>query len=119
MNDTTRKQHTPGPWTSPIFHGAAQFGIKPVPALTNEGSRFVMSPAGRIALVDCQTEFKRGKGHQADCAERDANARLIAAAPEMLAALQACACFWGSDSLYDSPVAKQARAAIAKARGEK
>lgn len=45
-------------------------------------------------------------------------ARLIAAAPELLAALQACACFWGSAALYDSPVAQQARAAIAKAAGQ-
>lgn len=93
---------TPGPWTSPIFHGtpednalAIEHGLTPVPAVDNNGARFVMTAPDehgdrkRIGLVDCQTGFKRGQGHQTACEERDANARLIAAAPELYAALAA------------------------------
>jgi hypothetical protein len=35
--------------------------------------------------VDCQTPFKRGEGWQSECEVREANARLIAAAPETAA----------------------------------
>jgi hypothetical protein len=91
--------HTKGPWGFSEFHGteernkeAIALGLKPVPNVNNEGQRFIMAGIGddrkRIALVDCQTEFKRGKGHETECAERDANARLIAAAPDLLEALQ-------------------------------
>jgi len=51
-------------------------------------------------------------------AELAAAARKIDCHDELLAALEACACFWGSAALYDSPVAQQARAAIAKATGQ-
>lgn len=85
---------TPAPWTSPIWSGDEEFnlkadkmGIARVPALTNDGCRFVMAENRRVALVDCATDFKRGKGYQTECAERDANARLISAAPELLAAI--------------------------------
>lgn len=87
-------KHTPGPWSCKFFHGTPEdleqmkkFGMKPVLALTNDGSRYVMAESGRVALVDCQTEYKRGKGHETECATRDANALLIAAAPDLLAAL--------------------------------
>lgn len=84
-------KHTPAPWNSPIWSGDEEFnlkaeamGIARVPALTNDGCRFVMAENRRVALVDCATAYKRGKGHQTECAERDANARLIAAAPNLL-----------------------------------
>lgn len=87
--------HTPGPWTFREFMGSPEqvefgrkHGIEPVPALTNDGARIVMADGVRIGTVDSQTEFKRGKGHEVVCAERDANATLIAAAPELLAALK-------------------------------
>lgn len=87
--------HSPAPWTSRVYfqnddeiHEARKLGIEPTRALTNEGARIVMAGETRVALVDCQTKFKRGQGHVADCAERDANARLIAAAPDLLAAIK-------------------------------
>lgn len=60
----------------------------------NDGATVVMGNFAdeddrtRVALVDCKTPYKRGTGYMAQCAERDANARLIAAAPEMLEALK-------------------------------
>ena len=125
--------HTPGPWSFSPFHGTPEsiaesrkYGIEPVPALTNDGQAFVMAMADgeerrRVALVDCQIRFKRGHGHEADCAERTANARLIAAAPCLLAALEsllgACSLSAASGKPFaiDSPGIIAARAAIAKA----
>lgn len=87
--------HTPGPWTFRKFATTDEdnemlrkMGREPIRMLMNDGSAAVMAADARIGLVDCQTKFKRGEGHQAECAERDANAHLIAAAPELLAALQ-------------------------------
>lgn len=42
----------------------------------------------RIAIVECQTDFKRGEGWKTDCPIRTANAQLMAAAPDLLEALQ-------------------------------
>lgn len=125
-------KHTAGPWTSPIWHGdeetnakAEALGIRKVPALANDGSRFVVAPSGRVALVDCKTAYKRGTGHQTECAERDANAALIAAAPDLLAALEliekrmvreAAEAFELSTNEIDC--LEIARAAIAKAKGQ-
>lgn len=77
-------KHTAGKWSSPIWSGSDEFnekadalGIARVPALTNDGSRYILANGRRIATVDCITEFKRGKGHETECAERDANAAFI------------------------------------------
>lgn len=67
-------------------------GIEPVRALDNAGAMPIMTADGpdrfRVALVDCQSVFKRGQGHQAECAQRDATALLIAAAPTQNTALE-------------------------------
>lgn len=52
-------------------------GLKPTRMLTNEGQVAIMGPEGRVALVDCQTKFKRGEGWKAECAKRDALADAI------------------------------------------
>lgn len=88
-------QHTPGPWTT---DGAAC-----------TGDLDVISPAGRITLIDC--EFS-------DESEDvlTANARLISAAPELLAAIEGLLNALPSATTH--PAIKAARAAIAKATGE-
>ena len=71
---------TPGPWAISELHANGLFG--------NNGEAFVSSADYRVAAIDCHTKYKRGDGYKAKCDERDANARLIAAAPDLLAALQ-------------------------------
>jgi hypothetical protein len=122
-------KHTPGPWVCPIHHGSEadnakmlELGLALVPALTNEGQRFIMttvrSPDGpdikRVALVDAQVHFKRGKGHQSECEERDANAALIAKAPEMREALKRICAITTGDGPHGSMDRLNAIFAIAK-----
>ena len=63
--------HTPGPWRVSTI------------GLMNDGALPVSSDQGQIARVSAQADFPRGQGHNSECAERDANARLIAAAPDL------------------------------------
>lgn len=56
--------------------------------LMNDGAAALMvtredGTNSRIALIDCQTPFKRGEGWKTECAERDANLRLFAHAAQM------------------------------------
>lgn len=91
MTDT---QHTPGPWRAEWVPK----GQRPWVGRIAEG---------RWAALAC------GKTDE----EAEANARLIAAAPELLAALQAVADYWaGGDVPADIDAAM--RAAIAKATGQ-
>lgn len=92
MNST---KHTPGPW---VLFGDGEL------------RQLIIMPAGRpgeIAAVQFPTDTSRD-------AEYDANAHLIAAAPELLAALKAVVAV--ADRRTDEFDA--ARAAIAKATGE-
>jgi hypothetical protein len=122
--------HTPGPWTFRPFMGGdehiaqlASVDLKPTKALTNEGQRYVMAAESRVALVDMQAEVKKTERWHADDAERDANARLIAAAPDLLEALKAMLdtghmCGYDCEMDKSCPIGEQARAAIAKAEGK-
>jgi hypothetical protein len=69
-------QRTPGPWVVSFWVVSGQVfdGIR---ALTNDGGVPIMSDSGRICAVDAKSNPKRGKGHQHECAERDANAAYI------------------------------------------
>jgi hypothetical protein len=86
-------QHTPGPWT---LDGAA-----------NTGDLDIISPTGRIAMLDC--EFS-----EASEDVLTADARLIAAAPDLLHALRVI-----DSNAAESPewIRRVTRAAIAKAIG--
>ena len=97
MSKTASKQQsisgpTPGPWTVRIWatqddpEKLRKLGIEPVPALTNDGERTIWAGEIPVASVRCQADFKRGQGYRTDCDIRDANARLIAAAPALQAA---------------------------------
>ncbi len=87
-------KHTPGPWSvgNYIFHASAYSeGVRPVHA----------KKRGLIAS-----------------AKREADARLIAAAPELLEALETCEAFLLSAGLASSDAYSEVCAAIAKATGE-
>lgn len=87
-------KHTPGPWRRVdcyIYGG----------------------PPGTGSHVADASPF----GPMADAGVADANARLIAAAPDLLAALEALM-HTTEDDLHYLDVCQRARAAIRKARGE-
>lgn len=91
-------QHTPGPWEidQAIRHGFTVY---------SEQSGFIvgyMDEEGRYGAV-----------------ESEANARLIAAAPDLLEALETIVATERDRHGYHPAWTDQARAAIAKARGEK
>ena len=85
-------QHTPGPWK---LDGAA-----------NTGDLDIISPTGRIAMVDCEFSVETED-------VLTANARLIAAAPDLLHALRDAVEILEGTGL-DASIQ---RAAIAKATG--
>ncbi len=93
--------HTPAPWA--------------VDGTLHSGDLDVISADGRIAMID----DSRATGWNEPTIK--ANARLIAAAPDLLAALQMVEAIWSRDQTAnidpESPLAK-VRAAIAKATGE-
>lgn len=87
-------KHTPGPWHST--------------------GRYVGSGHAKMNICECSDN----SGCWSNAPEAVANARLIAAAPELLeAAMAFIAPFDGIEVVQDSDIAK-ARAAIAKATGE-
>lgn len=107
MTQPETEKHTPGPWE--LFQGGSDYypGIQ----------------ADNLSVVvwgeEGENEGIQGHTHQ----EALANATLIAAAPELLQALEELTKYaaslngamWRFD---DQPVAKQARAALAKASGQ-
>lgn len=109
----TETKHTPGPWkksdrlNGPWWHISAETsGLGP--------------GQGRQAVACVHGESKRGSKAYAEMFE--ANAQLIAAAPELLQALQAVVTHWTSQFENRGHMApdwcKQARAAITKATGD-
>jgi len=96
-------KHTTGPWELFYQKGYKQFNVFPV---EHKGAQ--------IAVCSIYSCFERPK------AEDEANARLIAAAPEMLEALIACDEAMEYMSEYCIPInlPEKVKAAIKKARGE-
>lgn len=97
-------QHTTGPWTT---DGSAR-----------GGDLDIIAPSGRVALIDCES-----RGDFQSEAVLESNARLIAAAPDLLAVLQQ-ANAWVSQyhgvnghDAASRQMSNVIRAAIAKATG--
>ena len=90
---------TPGPWTVHKSRTTDDVGII----------------GGGGCLAECFSEIRR-KNENA-VREQEANAHLIAAAPDLYAALDGLLGLLDAGSLYE-PQAYAARAALAKARGQ-
>jgi hypothetical protein len=105
--NTTTTQHTPGPWES---HGCAIYTEE----TWQEGKR-----AGGALVGSTFYDRSDPDSDAIPSDEQIANARLIAAAPEMLEALEALAEYWqhGTPVHPGALVAREAQAAIAKAKG--
>ena len=82
-------KHTPGPWVTTPEPNGIEWSVD----------------AGKWGIATCAAEPGDGT--------TEANARLIAAAPDLLTALERIA-----ELSYDSEATRVAREAIAKARGE-
>ena len=87
--------HTPGPWK-------ANFAI-----------------SGEVYIFGGDRNFARVFDEWRDEANQEANARLIAAAPDLLEALEAIMRYPKISEYVGSELANKADAALAKARGEK
>lgn len=96
MDTTERVKHTSGPWTISGYYGAPDH---------------IAGPHGeRLAVMGIRTSNYPP--------EQWANARLMAAAPELLEALkELLPQGWGDDTMDHIPGVKKARMAIAKAEG--
>lgn len=94
--------HTPGPWV----HYSASKHYPPGSSL-NYGSIIWATGVGEVAQTPGLSDVEKD----------NANARLIAAAPELLEALQALQDGWVANHIPAATWAK-ARAAITKATGE-
>jgi hypothetical protein len=107
MQTTTKAKHTPGPWRLDAYRDSGR---------PNPGTIVADNPHGEGAEEVASINWIAGGFH----AEQVANARLIAAAPELLEALTALMEFWDSGSPVHpgAEVVSEARAAIAKATGE-
>lgn len=106
----TQTQHTPGPWHTPgVIFKPMNYGNARSPQHTPGAYRALgigngTSHVGYVSVTKCVS-----------ATEARANARLIAAAPELLAALEAC--LEGVETpTSNHPWAIQRRQAYAKAR---
>lgn len=103
-------KHTPGPWK---YSSWEQFGDTRFYVSQKEGAPYTPNYSDVASLISETVSGER-------VAIQEANARLIAAAPELLAALHDCLAFLENDCPLDLPCAPEiraARAAIAKATG--
>jgi len=122
-------QHTPGPWEWSKYAGgkeqaerARAVGLEPTRSLTNDGDTPVMGDDGLVASVALRDySVKKSQRWQADDEERDANARLIAAAPDLLVVLEHAVARAEVANAEGNPILSawlpDARAALAKAKG--
>lgn len=102
----TQAKHTPGPWT--ISATCREY---------NNELMILAMEAGDNGVHVCQVTTS-GKGkNRSVTPEQDATAALIAAAPDLLAALQVMLSRFGGATDKTTPAELQAIAAIAKATG--
>jgi hypothetical protein len=106
--------HTPGPWW-PRMDGSGRWGVKTYrdkeesDPYANYGCEYGATICGGIG--DHTEKRTYGNG--------EANAHLIAAAPDLLEALEAALLLVDMSTSYRrEDIAQQSRAAIAKAKGE-
>lgn len=104
-------KHTPGPWT--------------VERLSSEYGSYRIGPAWkrhRAMLIPVAIDKRVDRSHGAmEHGEHDANARVIAAAPDLLEAakgLLACLADDERDATHGTQAHESLRAAIAKAEGD-
>lgn len=107
---TSNNMHTPGPWWTDEEYCAEEAGIAIIAANTDCGPLPGNPTRGMVAW---SSELL--PEHADRCA---ANARLMAAAPDMLDALQLVLDTYGFDSSTDSSIWQTVTAAIAKATRE-
>jgi len=103
---TTNVKHTPGPWKTDSNTITGQYTL-----VFDRAGDLVAHTAHGMDPADIDV-------YGPEC---EANARLIAAAPDLLAACQELVALWQAEGgrllLSDSPSIVRARAAIAKAGG--
>ena len=105
-------KHTPGPWE--VYGGAQVIVRKP-----NRAGAMVPGNICTVGLSPRQTSFGPRQDYQEALAERAANARLIAAAPDLLAACRDVLEFLdnGSPVHPGCLLEQQIREAVARAEG--
>lgn len=122
MNDKTK--HTPGPWKAEVIHGKNGYGFQIQGAYTDTSAVIIADAPLFFTVIP--------KSCHATYDGQMANAALIAAAPDLLAALERIVDLAGWQDFWagDRPEIKAdlngkytvaldtARAAIAKAKGE-
>ena len=121
-------KHTPGPWELKRILNferdmkilKREYAEHQGYIRENDGTWIITDKDGQVARATFKGEAKRGKGYDAPDPEGMANARLIAAAPELLMSLQNLVDV--ADTLAETAnlniadnAIKYARAAIAKA----
>lgn len=123
---------TPGPYKFPFYllgddpallAKAKKVGLEPERWTDNDGSvRVVKEDEGPVAIVPLRRDdVKRGETYQAEDEERDANAFLFTASPDLYAALDQLARFCAMRLPEEDVKGEEmqaAAAALAKARGE-
>lgn len=109
-----RGMHTPGPWVATLEKWHAYVDAVKYGATLAQ----VDGDGGMVDVYQPANETLAGEWYEMSTEERDANARLIAAAPELLEALVRCLEQLDFDGRADAPCTELARAAIAKAIGK-
>lgn len=98
-------EHTPGPWMACVGNGSGSFWIVHHKTDTEDGGYF-----GRVEALHSTEEARE---------TARANAKLIGAAPDLLAACELVVkCYKGTASHEQVPAWEAVNAAIHKAKGE-